>query len=220
VGYDFYFTKITPFLFIIFLASPQINSSQQCNISYPIIPFRPNSDEELLVDLSHTIENGKDVSEMSLKSFAELEAVVIRVPYNETLEITEEHLKNREIRNRAVLIYTGWDEHWNTERYYNNHPYLTESAPEYLKSCAVKLVGIDSYNIDYTAGKTRPVHSILRGAQILIVEHLCNLELLPDQNFTFTAAPPKFKGVGTFPVRAFAFHKKIYGEVLRKKTLP
>lgn len=152
----------------------------------------------------HRFENGKDVSEMSLKSFAELEAVVIRVPYHETLEITGEHLQNREIRNKAVLIHTGWDEHWNTERYYGNHPYLTESAAEYLKSCAVKLVGIDSHNIDDTAGRTRPVHSILLGAQILIVEHLCNLGLLPDENFTFTAAPPKFKGVGTFPVRAFA----------------
>jgi arylformamidase len=30
------------------------------------------------------------------------------------------------------------------------------------------------------------------------------LELLPDEEFTFTAAPPKFKGVGTFPVRAMA----------------
>ncbi|WP_223559087.1 cyclase family protein [Chryseobacterium lathyri] len=129
----FILQKSHRFFSLFFLpSSPQINPSQDCNISYPILPFRPNSDEELLVGLSHTIENGKDVSEMCLKSFAELEAVVIRVPYNETLEITEEHLKIREIRNRAVLIHTGWDEHWSTERYYNNHPYLTESAPEYL----------------------------------------------------------------------------------------
>ncbi|WP_379841226.1 hypothetical protein [Larkinella bovis] len=39
---------------------------------------------------------------------------------------------------------------------------------------------------------------------ILIVEHLCNLAQLPADGFLFTAAPPKFKGVGTFPVRAYA----------------
>ena len=48
----------------------------------------------------------------------------------------------------------------------------------YLKAYSVKLVGIDSHNIDSTLGKTRPVHSILLGAEILIVEHLCNLYLL------------------------------------------
>ena len=32
----------------------------------------------------------------------------------------------------------------------------------------------------------------------------CNLQTLPDQGFTFSAVPPKFHGVGTFPVRAFA----------------
>jgi kynurenine formamidase len=40
--------------------------------------------------------------------------------------------------------------------------------------------------------------------EILIVEHLCNLGAIPDDGFIFTAAPPKFKGVGTFPVRAMA----------------
>ena len=81
---------------------------------------------------------------------------------------------------------------------------MTEKAAEYLRDCSVKLVGIDSHNIDDTKGKSRPVHTTLLGAEILIVEHLCNLYLLPESGFTFSAIPPKFKGVGTFPVRAFA----------------
>ncbi|MGG6230462.1 cyclase family protein [Tenacibaculum sp. SDUM215027] len=152
----------------------------------------------------HRFKNGKDLSEIGLESFSNLDSIVIKVPYSETKEITEEHLKNYEIRNRAVLIHTGWDEHWNTEQYFEDNPYLTESAARYLKDCAVKLVGIDSLNIDNTKGKSRPVHSTLLGAEILIVEHLCNLSLLPKEGFVFSAIPPKFKGVGTFPVRAFA----------------
>ena len=81
---------------------------------------------------------------------------------------------------------------------------MTGEAAEYLRDCDVKLVGIDSHNIDNTSGKTRPVHTTLLGAEILIVEHLCNLYLLPEDGFTFSAIPPKFKGVGTFPVRAMA----------------
>jgi kynurenine formamidase len=152
----------------------------------------------------HRFENGKDLSEVGLECFTDLDAIVISIPFSETLEITEEHLKNHEIRNRAVLINTGWSHNWNTEKYYENHPYLTESAAKYLRDCSVKLVGIDSHNIDSTFGKTRPVHTTLLGAEILIVEHLCNLYLLPKDGFTFSAIPPKFKGVGTFPVRAMA----------------
>lgn len=35
-------------------------------------------------------------------------------------------------------------------------------------------------------------------------EHLCNLDKLPIEGFTFTAVPLRLKGMGTFPVRAFA----------------
>ncbi|ULT24936.1 cyclase family protein [Sphingobacterium sp. E70] len=156
----------------------------------------------------HRFADGNDIAQTALKNFAQLDAVMIHIPFTETLKITEDHLKNREIRNRAVLIQTGWDRYWNTELYYQDHPFLTEQAAMYLRDCNVKLVGIDSHNIDDTAGRTRPVHTVLLGAGILIVEHLCNLNKLPDQNFKFTAAPPKFKGVGTFPVRAFASIEK------------
>lgn len=152
----------------------------------------------------HRFENGKDLAEVTLDRFADLEAALIRVPYTETREITEGYLRNYEIRNRAVLIHTGWDRHWNSDAYFENHPYLTKGAAEYLRACSVKLVGIDSLNIDDTRDKSRPVHTILLGAEILIVEHLCNLQQLPEEGFTFSAVPPKFKGVGTFPVRAMA----------------
>lgn len=152
----------------------------------------------------HRYEKGKDLSEVELSCFVDLDAVVIRVPHTTSLAVKAEHLKGYEIRDRAVLIHTGWDQYWNTENYFENHPHLTKEAAEYLRDCNVKLVGIDSHNIDDTLGRSRPVHTILLGAEILIVEHLCNLQLLPDDGFSFSAIPPKFKGVGTFPVRALA----------------
>jgi len=152
----------------------------------------------------HRFAHGKDISEFGLERFADLEGVVIRVPYTDSLAITVDHVKNHEIRNRAVLLHTGWDAHWDTEKYYEGHPFVTQEAAEYLRDCAVKLVGIDSHNIDDTRTKARPVHTTLLQAEILIVEHLCNLYTLPADGFTFSAIPPKFKGVGTFPVRAMA----------------
>jgi kynurenine formamidase len=66
------------------------------------------------------------------------------------------------------------------------------------------LVGIDSLNIDDIEDGTRPAHTILLRAGILIVEHLRGLNRLPDTGFRFFAVPVKVKGFGTFPVRAFA----------------
>ena len=103
-----------------------------------------------------------------------------------------------------MLVHTGWSEHWRTDAYFEGHPYLTEDAAIFLRDNGVKLVGIDSHNIDNTAHNSRPVHSILLAEEIFIVEHLCNLESLPTAGFRFTALPPKIKGMGTFPVRAVA----------------
>jgi kynurenine formamidase len=155
----------------------------------------------------HRYAEGKDLSQIELASMTNLEAIVIRADYRQGLSIDVEAFKNKEIRGRAVLVNTNWSDFWNSSPYYENHPYLTAEAAEYLAQSGVKLVGIDSYNIDNTTNnRTRPVHTTLLGNDILIVEHLTNLSQLPEngENFSFSAIPPKFKGVGTFPVRAFA----------------
>jgi arylformamidase len=152
----------------------------------------------------HRYENGKDLSEVGLERFVDLEGIVIRADFRASLAVNIDHFKDKILYNKAVLVHTGWDEYWNTERYYNDHPFITKEAAEYLKSEKVVLVGIDSHNIDDTRTKSRPAHTILLANEILIVEHLCNLGAIPYDGFMFTAAPPKFKGVGTFPVRAMA----------------
>ena len=152
----------------------------------------------------HRYEDGKDLSQVEIESFTDLDGVVIHADHRAGLAVDASFFQGLELRNRAVLIHTGWDEHWNTDKYFENHPCLTEDAAVYLRDVGVKLVGIDSMNIDDTRGNSRPVHSTLLRADILIAEHLCNLGSIPNASFTFTALPPKFKGVGTFPVRAFA----------------
>ena len=151
----------------------------------------------------HRYENGKDLSELDLESVASLEAIKIVVPQTITA-INKEYFGKINVSGMAVLIQTNWSRHWNTEQYYEGHPYLTEDAAQYLKDNGALLVGIDSYNIDDVSGKERPVHSVLLGSEILIVEHMHNLKSVPSGDFKFYAVPVKVKGFGTFPVRAFA----------------
>jgi arylformamidase len=152
----------------------------------------------------HRYEHGCDLSQILIEQTADIEAIVVKVPFEENLSIGPEYFHGLALQNKAVLVQTGWDIHWNSDAYFNNNPFLTEEAALYLVSQKVKLVGIDSHNIDDTSGKTRPVHTILLKNEILIVEHLTNMSQIPENKaITFSATPPKVKGMGTFPVRAF-----------------
>ena len=149
----------------------------------------------------HRYADGIDLAELPLTSLADLPGIVIQT---QAQSISAACFQEFDLHNKAVLIYTGWAQHWGNEAYFEGHPFLTEDAAEYLRDAGAALVGIDSYNIDDTADNRRPVHSILLGAQIPIVEHLCGLEQLPPTNFRFHAVPVKVRAFGTFPVRAYA----------------
>jgi arylformamidase len=152
----------------------------------------------------HRYADGKDLAGVALDHMASLDAIVVRLPWTERLGIEGRDVANLDVRGKAVLLHTGWDEHWRTDAYSQDHPFLTSDGARLLLQGGAKLVGIDSNNIDDTRTRARPVHSMLLGAGVLICEHLTNLGALPDSGFRFTAVPPKIAGMGTFPVRAFA----------------
>jgi arylformamidase len=151
----------------------------------------------------HRYAHGRDLSELALTSLADLECLVVR-PRLDGRAIGAQAFANLEVRGRAVLVQTGWDANWRTDAYFEGHPHLTHAAALHLAERGALLVGIDSFNIDCTDDGTRPVHSALLGRDIPICEHLCNLRDLPDTGSRFFAVPVKVKGMGTFPVRAFA----------------
>jgi arylformamidase len=148
----------------------------------------------------HRYAHGKDLSELPLSSLADLDAVVVRAAGR---AISRTAFAGLDVRGKAVLVHTGWDKHWATDGYFEGHPYLTADAAQHLAVSGAVLVGIDSLNIDDTADGRRPVHSLLLGRDIPVVEHLCRLQDLPEEGARFFAVPVKVKAFGTFPVRAF-----------------
>lgn len=157
----------------------------------------------------HRYADGADLAGLDLYSIANLDGMVVRKLNAAERAIKVEDIEKLKVEGRAVLFHTSWDRRWRTEQYSDGtHPFLTAAAAEYLAANGVALVGIDSYNIDDTNDSTRPAHSILLGRGIPIVEHLCGLGELPDENFRFFAVPVKVKNFGTFPVRAFGIVPK------------
>jgi kynurenine formamidase len=150
----------------------------------------------------HRYPDGKDLSELPLRSLANLETAVFQATDRTIIDAS--FFQGADIAGKAVLVHTGWSRHWRTDQYFEGHSYLTKDAAVFLRDAGAALVGIDSYNIDDTVDLHRPVHSTLLAAEIPIVEHMTNLAILPDGGFRFFAVPVKVKAFGTFPVRAFA----------------
>lgn len=152
----------------------------------------------------HRFEDGKDLSELALEQLADLDGVLVKTTDLPGRAVDRDRFTGIQVRAKAVLVHTGWARHWGTDHYFEGHPFLTEAAAMQLRDEGALLVGIDTYNIDDNADGRRPVHTTLLRANIPIVEHMCNLEFLPDDGFQFSAVPVKVKGMGSFPVRAYA----------------
>ncbi|MFP5320587.1 MAG: cyclase family protein [Acidimicrobiia bacterium] len=152
---------------------------------------------------AHRYADGFDLSGLPLERVAQVPLRVVDV--RGMTAIGADVLAGLDVRGRAVLLASGWDEHWGTEAYgAGGHPHLTEDAAQALVDGGAGIVGIDSVNIDDTSTGERPAHSILLAAGIPIVEHLRGLDGIDDvAGSTFTAVPVKVEGMGTFPVRAF-----------------
>ena len=152
----------------------------------------------------HRYADGTDLAGLRLDQLAYLDALVVKPRLEDGMSILADDLAALEVAGKAVLLHTGWDRHWRTDAYFENHPFLTEAGAQLLAERGAALVGIDSHNIDDTRGTARPAHSILLGHDIPICEHMTGLDQLPATGSLFSAVPPKLVGFGTFPVRAFA----------------
>ncbi len=151
----------------------------------------------------HRLEGAADIAALPLERLAALDGVLVAAE-GQVRAIGPERFAGLSLKGRAVLVRTGWSAHFGTEAYGRGHPFLTRAAAEHLAASGAALVGIDSLNIDDTADGTRPAHTLLLSAGIPIVEHLRGLEQLPREGFQFHAVPAPFRGMTSFPVRAYA----------------
>ena len=151
----------------------------------------------------HRYEGGTDLAGLTLETLVDLPTEVFHLESGRAIEPSL--FAGRELAGKAVLLDTGWSKHFAAPAYQFGSPYLTSEGVDFLIDAGVVLVGIDSLNIDNTEGTgERPAHTKLLAAGIHVVEHLTNLDALPESGARFTATPPLIAEFGTFPVRAFA----------------
>ncbi len=158
--------------------------------------------------ISHLLPAGKTVDQFPL---ARLILPGITIPLtglNDNHEISKDQILkwlNNLPDGGAVIIQTGWDQFWKTDRYMR-HPYLSNEAASQIVKAGASLVGIDALNVDSTVTATDHVHHNLLEKDILIVENLANLgDLEPGKVYQFSFLPLRLKGLDGSPIRAVAW---------------
>jgi arylformamidase len=151
----------------------------------------------------HFHAGAADVAQLPLERLVDVPIVVIRA--RGRAAVGPEVLDDPGVLwGKAVLVHTGWSRHWGTSVYRSESPYLTRGFAQAMVEANVALLGIDALNVDNVEDPTRPVHDTVLGDGIPLLEHLTNLDRLPDRGARLTALPAPVRGLGSFPVRAVA----------------
>jgi kynurenine formamidase len=154
----------------------------------------------------HFHQEGADLGQLPLERLVNVPITMVRA-VGQTAVTAVDLGDPGQLWGHAVLVHTGWARHWGSARYLEfDCPHLTADAVGALIDANVALVGIDSLNIDNPNDMRRPAHNGLLGAGIPIVEHLTNLDAVPDDGARLIALPAPVRGMASLPVRAVAVH--------------
>ncbi len=113
-----------------------------------------------------------------------------------------ENLRQANIQEGDIVLFrTDMSEHYHELVYFEDYPVISEEIAQYLVDRKVKMVGVDTGSVDIADGF--PIHKILLGGNVLIIENLTNLNKLTGKNFTVYALPIKLDIDGA-PARVIA----------------
>jgi kynurenine formamidase len=147
----------------------------------------------------HMTDSEERISELPLEAFIGA-GIVLDVRHQLVIKMKIEYEQLIKPEN-ILLLYTGYDQHYGTTAYYEDHPVVEVDFCEFLVQRKVKMLGVDMPSPDRSPFLA---HQILLKNKILILENLTNLEqLLEIGSFELIAFPLKIKADGSM-VRAVA----------------
>jgi len=156
----------------------------------------------------HFIKNGKSIEKIPLDKIMGKVTIVDFSHLKKNHAIEKENLEKKKITKRMIFRF-GWEKYWNKMEFYENHPFFTEDAANFLVSQGVELLGYDTPSPDSskpTNDIDSPIHKILLGNEIILLEYLANLNNLDNlENWNIVVAPMKIEGSDGSPARVFVF---------------
>lgn len=145
---------------------------------------------------SHLLNKDRFICDYPVEKFIG-NGCLLDVRNEEIIKLKDEYLDKVQ-EGDIVLLYTGYDEFFGTDKYFENHPIVDEKLAQFFVDRGVKLMGIDMPSPDQYPFK---VHHKLLENDILIIENLRNLK--------------KLEGVKRFEVMAFPLNIRAEASLTR-----
>ena len=150
------------------------------------------------------VKDGKSLDQIPIEKFVG-RGRLIKVESSFDLD----SIRNADIQEGdIVLFYTGMaDFYGQDDKYYgDDRPEMTEEIANYLVEKKIKMIGLDMCSPDK---EPFPMHRILLGKEVLIIENMTNLNKLEGKEFTVYALPINLQLDGG-PARVIAQIKNRY----------
>jgi arylformamidase len=148
---------------------------------------------------SHFIEGGLTIDEVPFQSLIG-PARVYDLDVPEKIDAAE--LEPLDIQEGEIVLFkTRNSTLWRERDFRKDYVFLTKEAARYLAEKEVRAVGVDYIIPEALDDLERPVHHILLGNNILLIEGL-NLEGVPPGRYLLVCLPLKIAGGDAAPARA------------------
>jgi arylformamidase len=160
----------------------------------------------------HFIKGGKSIDEIPLDKLMGKVTIVDFSHLRENGAITKEMLEKVPVTKR-ILFKFGWGKHWNTGKFYQNHPFFTKEAALYLIDHGVELIGMDTPSPDDSRQTNKdvdsPIHKIFLRNGVLLAEYVANLEKVDTyDDWSILVMPLKIKGSDGAPARICIYREE------------
>ena len=156
----------------------------------------------------HFIPNGSSIDHIPLNRFYGKAKLLRLTEEPQGQSISKEKLEKQcpPIDEGQILVLdTGVYKFFEKSDFFERYPIFTPAAAQWLVEKKITALATDAPSLDVVGSKDAPIHHIILGAGIPVVENLANLNSLPSNvNFLFIAVPLKLQGREGAPCRAIA----------------
>lgn len=148
----------------------------------------------------HFIDGGKSVDQLDISLFA---GCVQVIDARDVEKAGKEFLSQYPLRKgEAVFLKTGYSGRSLSEPFYTGYTGLKDDGAQYLLDMGVKVVGTDALSIECFGDSGHPVHKLLLGSEVLIVEGLILSDIKPG-GYRYVCLPILLQGSDGAPARVF-----------------
>ncbi len=158
----------------------------------------------------HFIKDGKTVENIPLNKLMGPVEIIDFSHLTEKESVSLELIKSVKFSKKMIFKF-GWGVKWGNMKFYDDYPFFSQEAAEYLVSKGIELIGHDTPSPDASYEKSdidSPVHKILLNKEVILVEYLANLNSIENlDGWSVVVSPLRLKGADGSPSRVFIYRE-------------